>query len=164
MKFTSWDINDRKLPERYFILASAYIKCSLYIFESMSNGALDSDYSNGHIGGLLFGHSLELFLKGSIIQVRDEVKNIHSLEKLFNEFKNIYPGNTYKFTGDIGAFIEQDKSIPYSEFFRYPIDKNGNVWGNFFYDLETWKTQIEKFKNDYERLLPLVKNEQIRNE
>jgi len=159
MRFTSWDINEKQLSERYFILAQSYIECSIIIFESILRKSLDETYSNGHSGALLFGHSLELFLKGSIIHSKGKVDNTHSLEKLYNEFKNIFPGKKFEFNGEIDTFIKQDKQLPYNEFLRYPIDKDGNVWiGNYFYDFDIWTDQLRIFKNDYKRLLPLIKN------
>lgn len=159
MRNTSWDINEKPLSERYFILAQSYIECSFFIFESILSESLDNTYSNGQSGALLFGHSLELFLKGSIIHAKGRVDNTHSLEKLYNEFKKTFPGKIFEFDGEIDNFIKQDKSQPYNEFFRYPIDKDSNVWiGNFFYDFNVWTNQVNIFKNDYERLLPMIKS------
>lgn len=159
MRSSSWDINERPLSERYFILAQSYIECSLSIFELILRESLNRTYSNGHSGALLFGHSLELFLKGSIIHAKGKVDNTHSLEGLYNEFKKTFPGKKIEFNGGIDDFIKGDKSKPYNEFFKYPIDRNGNVWfGNYFYDFEIWSNQLRIFKNDYERLLPLIKN------
>lgn len=159
MRATSWDINEKPKSERYFILAQSYIECSISIFESILQKSLEATYSNGHSGAFLFGHSLELFLKGAIIYAKGKVDNIHNLENLYNEFKKSYPGKNFEFNGEIDDFIKQDKLMPYNKFFRYPIDNEGNVWfGNYFYNFEIWNDQLRKFKNDYKRLLTLIKN------
>jgi len=99
MRNTSWDINEKPLFDRYFILALSYIECSILIFESILRNSLEKTFSNGHAGALLFGHSLELFLKASIICAKGKVTPTHKLRDLYNEYIKVFPGNKFKFEG-----------------------------------------------------------------
>jgi hypothetical protein len=51
------------------------------------------------------------------------------------------------------------------EWTRYPVDQGGNVWrSSSFFDLELWKDQVEAFRKDFDRLIPLIEAWKKRNE
>jgi HEPN domain-containing protein len=155
----SWDLEDLTLAERFFDLAKAYLACSSHLFKSFLNEALTPiNYSHSQVAAFLFEHSIELFLKGAIIQAGKKLTNTHYSEQLYNEFKNLYPGKKFTFKGKIEEATKDNPYRPNSEYARYPIDSSKNLWpGNSHIVLEIWLEQVELFERDFEELIPLIK-------
>jgi HEPN domain-containing protein len=154
----SWDLKGLSPADRFFHLARAYLDCSGHLFRSLNDKSLKRTFSHAQSAAFLFEHSVELFLKGAIIQALKRVANTHDLEHLYNEFRNLYPGKKFNFTARIDEVVTKDQARPYAEYSRYPIDTSGKLWpGNSHFDFDIWLKQLELFKKEYERLIPLVK-------
>jgi len=156
----SWDLEDLSPSERFFHLAQAYIDSSRHLFRSLIDHSLvPATHSHAQAAAFLFQHSIELFLKGAIIQAGKKPANTHHLEQLHNEFKKLYQGRQFEFEGKIQEAVKTDPQLPIGEYCRYPSNNSGYLWpGNHHFNLEIWLEQVEFFKKDYERLIPLVKN------
>lgn len=161
MIITSWELDGLSRADRFFHLAQAYLESSHYLFESMIDGSVRTTFGHAKAAGFMFEHSLELFFKGAITQAGKKPTNTHNLSQLYREFKNLYPGKGFSFIGKIEEVCEEDSQRPYSEWNRYPIDSSGNLWSKpLFYDPHLWASQLILFKEDYDRLLPLIKEEE----
>lgn len=150
--------------DQWFLLARAFIDCSKNLFSHMRNETFDSSYFHAIAAFDIFSHSLELFLKGGIIQAGEEIYTTHELIQLYNQFKKLYPGKKYKFKGDIINATRPDPRTPANQFARYPTNTSGQPFHiNTFIDIVTMDTQVLLFSNDYERLEPLLKQQRYPN-
>jgi hypothetical protein len=154
----SWDLEDLSPSERFFHLAQAYVDSSRHLFKSLIDHSLvPATYSHAQAAAFLFEHSIELFLKGAIIQAGKGPAKTHYLEQLHNEFKNLYQGKQFEFEGKIQEAVKTDPQRPIGEYCRYPLNNSGELWpGNRHFTLEIWLEQVELFQKDFERLIPLV--------
>jgi hypothetical protein len=63
----------------------------------------------------------------------------------------------FEFTIRIAETVKANLQSPHSEFPRYPIDTDGNVWEGYnAYTLETWLGETEHLRQDLERLIPEI--------
>ena len=153
----SWDLEDLTAPQKHFHLAKAYLDSCIHVFEGIIGDALPATFSHAQSAAFLFGHGLELFLKGGIAQAGRHVPTHHNIQQIYREFSNLYPGKKFQFEGRIEEAVTQDPNRPHGEFTRYPIDKSGSVWmGHFDFVLELWLEQMQAFRKDFERLTPLI--------
>ena len=155
----SWDYEEFSQSEIWFLMAKAYLDCSVNVFSEINNGTLTKSYYHAGVGAFLFEHSIELFLKASIVQAGKEVQGHHEIELHYKQFKNLYPGKKYEFNGRIEDIATIDENRPQSEFHRYPTDNSGMLWQvNTHFDLDIWLEQLKTFERDFDRLEPAIKD------
>jgi HEPN domain-containing protein len=155
---------DLSVPDQWFLMAKAFIDCSRDLFFLMMNETIDSSFYHAKAAAYLLSHSLELFLKGGIIQAGGDASTTHDLQQLYNHFKKLYQGKIYEFEGDIVNAVRNDPRTPVNQFVRYPTDLSGQPWqSNTNFDLVTWYKQVILFGNDYGRLEPLLKQQYPNN-
>jgi HEPN domain-containing protein len=153
----SWDLEDLGIPQKYFHMAKAYLDSSKTLFCAMIADSQPATFSHAQAATLLFEHGLELFLKGTLWQAGRNPGNTHDLAGLRRQFRNLYPGKKYEFTAQIDEAVKEHPNQPHMEWTRYPIDQNGKVWrGSSHFTLELWKDQMEAFRKDFDRLIPLI--------
>ena len=153
----SWDLEDLGIPQKYFHLAKAYLDSSITLFGAMIADSQPTTFSHAQAAALLFEQGLELFLKGALWQAGRNPGNTHDLAGLHGQFRNLYPGKRYEFTARIDEAVQEHPNQPHMEWTRYPIDQDGKVWrGNSHFILELWKDQMEAFRKDFDRLIPLI--------
>jgi hypothetical protein len=158
MSLFSWDYQDLPEADQWFLMARAYLDCSVKLFCQIRDGSLKQSYYHAGVGAFLFEHSVELFLKAAIVQAGKKVQAHHEIGMHYNQFKNLYPGNKYEFEGRINDVARSDSKRPHSEFHRYPTDNSGMLWQvNSHFDLEIWSEQLSLFAKDFDRLEPLIK-------
>jgi len=158
MQLFSWDYDDTSHPGRWFRLANAYLDSSVHVFKSITENLLNRDYYHAAVGGFLFDHSLELFLKAAILQARGTPQGHHELNVHYRQFQNLYPGRQFEFKGAILDATKSDPARPNSEFHRYPGSTPGTSWNaNTHFDTEIWIRELELFRKDYARIEPLCK-------
>src|SRR4051812_7912236 len=87
---------DYSKPQLFFRLASAYADSSHHVFQSIVDGSLAQTFSHAQSGHFLFDHSIELFLKGSILKAGKQIDNTHHLDQLYNFYRKLYPKKTFK--------------------------------------------------------------------
>ena len=156
----SWDLEPLSRSERFLHLSEAYLESSLHLFEALENGSLRRTFSHALVADFLFEHSVELFLKGAVFRARGQITPTHKLDDLYNEFRNLYPGKKFHFLAKIQDIVTPDPDRPYSQFARYPVDSEGKPWGggNVHFHLGLWLEQLRQFREDYERLRPLLES------
>jgi len=154
------NIGDYTRPELFFRLASAYADSSHQIVRSMLDAYLPQTFAHAQVTHFLFTHALELFLKAAILKSTGEIKRNkrpHDLQPLYRRYRKLYPKKEFDFTGRIAETVKQNPNSPHSEFPRYPVDTEGNVWeGHNAYTLETWLIETEHLRKDFERLIPQI--------
>lgn len=151
------NVGDYTKPELFFRLALAYADSSHQIVRSMLAGDLPQTFAHAQTTHFLFAHAVELFLKGAILKSTDAIETHHHLQLLYNRYRNLYPKKKFDFTGRIVETVEENPKSPHSEFPRYPVDSEGNVWEGYnAYTLETWLTETEHLREDFERLIPQI--------
>ena len=154
------NIGDYTKPELFFRLASAYADSSYQIVRSMLDDYLPQTFAHAQVTHFLFTHALELFLKGAILKSTGEIKRTkrpHDLQPLYRRYQKLYPKKEFDFTGRIAETVKQNPNSPHSEFPRYPVDIEGNVWeGHNAYTLETWLIETECLREDFKRLIPQI--------
>jgi hypothetical protein len=152
------NIGDYTKPELFFRLASAYADSSHQIVRSMLAGDLPQTFAHAQTTHFLFAHAVELFLKGAILKSTGTIEtHRHQLQPLYNRYRNLYPKKEFDFTGRIVETVKENPKSPHSEFPRYPMDREGIVWEGYnAYTLETWLTETEHLREDFERLIPQI--------
>lgn len=148
------NIGDHTKPQLFFRLATAYADSSHQIVRSMLDGDLPQTFAHAQTTHFLFGHAVELFLKGAILKVTGAIEKTHDLQPLYGRYRNLYPKKVFEFTIRITETVKPNRQSPHSEFPRYPVDADGNAWEGYnAYTLETWLTKTEHLRQDLERLI-----------
>jgi hypothetical protein len=156
----SWELEPLSPSEHFLHLSGGYLESSIHLFEALADGSLSGTFSHARAAAFLFEHSVELFLKGAILRARGRVTSTHRLDDLHNEFRNLYPGKKFHFAGSIEDIVTPNSDRPYPQFSRYPVDSTGEPWRrcSVHLDLGTWLEELSQFKEDYNRLWPLLKS------
>ena len=151
------NIGDYSQPQLFFRLATAYADSSSHLVQSMLVGDLPATFAHAQTSHFLFDHAVELFLKGAIHRSTGVIENTHDLQSLYGRYRNLYPKKMYELTGRIREAVRHNPNSPNSEFPRYPVDTDGNVWNGYnAYTLETWSTETQCLCNDLGRLIPQI--------
>jgi hypothetical protein len=151
------NIGDYSISQLFFRLAIAYADTSHHSVQSMLVGSLPRTFAHAQTMHFLFGHAVELFLKGAIFKSTGKIEITHDLESLYHRYRNLYPKKMFELSGRILETVKKNPDSPHSEFPRFPIDTLGNVWRGYnAYTLEKWVTEIEHFRHDLERLIPKI--------
>lgn len=154
----SWDYEDISISDHWFLLAESYIDICHFILSSMIEKNVESSFHHCKVVLSLFEHSVELFLKGAVVQAKKQVQTHHRIDEIYSQFIKLYPGDKYKFSGSIEKFVKPMPQAPINEYSRYPIGRNEQEWsGNTHIDIAIYYYEVSKFKKDYERLKPLIK-------
>ena len=151
------NIGDYTKSQLLFRLAIAYSDASHHVVRSMLAGELPATFPLAQTAHFLFDHAVELFLKGAILKRTDNIEKTHHLQPLYGRYRNLYPNKKFEFTGRIRDAVISNPNSPHSEFPRYPVDTEGNIWqGHNAYTLETWATETQCLCNDLKRLIPEI--------
>jgi hypothetical protein len=154
------NIDDYTKPELFFRLATAYADSSHQIVRSMLAGDLPQTFAHAQTMHFLFDHAVELFLKGAILKSTGEIKRVnrpHDLQPLYSRYRKLYPKKDFDFRGRIVETVKRNPKSPHSEFPRYPVDIEGNVWKGYnAYTLETWLLETEHLREELQRLIPQI--------
>lgn len=148
---------DDTLPQRFFRLAIGYAGSSRYLFRAIIDGSLPPTFDQCQAAHFLFDHALELFFKGAIYEKTGKLEPTHELEQLYNRYRKLYPKKAFAMSGRIAETVKNDPNSPFSEFARYPVDSNGNLWrGQNSYTAVTWENEVACLCADLSRLIPLI--------
>ncbi len=154
----SWDYEDLSEAAHWFLMARAYLDCSVQLLSQMVNEKFNSSFHHAQVVVALFNHAVELFLKAGIVQAGHVFGHNHHLQELYNQFKNLYPGKKYEFEGDIVSAVRRSAATPNNQYARYPTDVFGRPWQEYTHiELVTWYKQLCLFVKDFDRLEPLLK-------
>ena len=153
----SWTYEACSKAERWLLMAKAYQECSQHLFGEMNESRLPDTFHHAVVAAYLFEHAVELFLKGGIAWAGKEPPPRHCLEQLYNQFRNLYPGEEYEFSFSIADMVAPSPRTPYNQFTRYPADRSGKPWEGYTHiDLVIWYEQASKFLDDIDRLRFLI--------
>ena len=140
------DLQRKSVPEQLFSFADANLQSASVLCARLCAEADQATYAHGAVIMSLTFHSVELFLKAAILRKDSKKKcNGHDLDRLKNQYANLYPGTNYDFdilfsrqapdTHDLDAHIskelahafrlskEKAKEVPEDQLHRYPINK-----------------------------------------
>jgi len=124
----------------------------------MIGDSIDGTFHHCKVVVSLFEHSVEIFLKGAIVQAKKEVQTHHRVDEIYKQFINLYPGKKFEFRGRIDEFVKPMPQAPVDQYARYPVTRDGQAWsGNTHIDIAIYYQEASKFKDDYARLKPLIK-------
>ena len=120
-------------------------------------------------------HSIELFLKGAILQKASSEKfsgrNGHDLGHLYSRYTNLYPGKAYaiefpfkrevpdiegmdpqlELADELLALSQQlEKTMPEDQMHRYPSDRNSKPWKALLgFEPHSFMPVLKKLKADF---------------
>ncbi len=129
-----------KLPEwdRGFWLSRAFIEASQCLCTKMLEGEFSSQYSSSRVILHLARQGIELFLKAAIgaISSRDLTPPTHNLNRLFLEYRRLYPDLIFSFeispcfnvsqNLDLFPDVQEAFHSTLDQRHRYPTDRKGN--------------------------------------
>lgn len=122
--------------ERHFWLSRSYIEASKCLCQSMLDGNFTSQYSSSRVIVHLARQGLELFFKAAISALSgSKVELTHNLEKLYLEYRKVYPELRFHFelpkryqvslNKDLFPDLMQTIHSTFDQRHRYPADRFG---------------------------------------
>ena len=154
----SWDYEHLPEAAQWFLMARAYLNCSHHLLEEMIQERLSGSFYDAKVAVATFEHAIELFLKGAIVQAHEPVPPHHRAADLLQEYRRLYPGKEFEFTGKISEAVAEQPTAPRNQYARYPADAKGRPWvGHTHIDLSTWYEEIRPFREDFARLEASIK-------
>lgn len=133
----SWEISHLTTPQQFAAFADAYLDSAARLCRLLKKSTRASTYPRGAVVLYLTFHSVELFLKASILQKSPSERFGHNVEHLKNRYNALYRGKKYRLaipfkTGYISfepsEIVTRKTSLPsQDQINRYPIDKKGKV-------------------------------------
>lgn len=151
------NIGDYSKPQLFFRLAIAYADSSRILFAAMIDDSSRRTFAHAQAAHFLFEHALELFFKGALLKKTGQYDNTHHLDQLQSRYRKEYPKKLFALSGRIEETVKHDPQAPKSEYPRYPVDQNGNVWTGYnAYSIDVWKQEIDHLRSDLARLVALI--------
>jgi HEPN domain-containing protein len=147
--------------DHWFLMARAFQQCCIHLLAEMIEQKINGSFHHAKVALSLFEQAVELFLKSGIIQAGKKLPTAgHPLDELYKQFKKLYPGNQFEFTGRVDDFVRRSERFPHSQYARYPTDRSGRLWeaqDHSFIDVARYYEQTSLFLEDFNRLWPLMK-------
>ena len=142
----SWDHARLSRPDKWFAESRAAVDSAELLFAAMANQDFSPTWHRAKSAAFLFGHGVELFLKGAIAHAGKPVEPTHSLKKLYVTYRNLYAAKRFAFPTEMEEFVAQDAAKPYYAFLKYPEDDRGNEWGGSSHiTIGVWLAEVRKF-------------------
>lgn len=152
-----WEWEDLSVADHFFAMAKSYLGSAVALLQKMIAESTGT-YAQALVADFLAEHGTELFFKGVVLQARKTPSGTHDLDHLHREFRNLCPGNQFRFDSDVESFAKKYPDRPDSEFARYPINSQGKSWNvSEHFVLEIWQLELTKLLGDFDRLIPLIK-------
>ncbi len=135
----NWQISHVSEPLRYMQYAKAYLNSSQALCREMLANELKRTWPNASVVLLLAVHSLELFLKGTILSRNPQAKlSHHRIKDLFECYQALFTEPEYAFnvpfkTEYPDSFSEEIEVLKKQEpvpsiLYRYPVERPGVEW------------------------------------
>jgi HEPN domain-containing protein len=151
------NIGDYSKPQLLFRLAIAYAETSESLFREMMDGRMEATFDHARVAHYLLDHSLELYLKGALLERGGEHPKHHRLNELYKEYTSQYQESCYQFTGRAAETFREREGAPFGEFARYPMNKSGEVWNSYnCYTIDLWLEQAQLYSCDIKRLVAVI--------
>lgn len=178
----SSDLQCKSVPEQFFSFADANLESASVLCERLCIEADHATYAHGAVIISLTFHSVELYLKAAILRKNsDEKCNGHDLDQLKNRYSDLYPGTNCDFDilfssqapdlHDLETQISEElahafrlskekaREVPEYQLHRYPINKKGMPWAAVLgFEPKSFFCEIQRLKNDFVRLRPLLRD------
>jgi hypothetical protein len=175
------DLQQQPVHEQLLTFAGAYLDSAEKLCESLCFDLEHTNYAHGAVIMSLAFHSLELFFKGSILQLDPRArfggKSGHDLDALSKRYFKLYPKKEFQFEVPFGREIaevvggmaaeeltalrvyveEQNSRMPEDQRHRYPSDINGKTWeGLFGFVPNRFLVTLRELQHVYARVRPLL--------
>jgi hypothetical protein len=161
--YGTWESREKDLPEKFYAFSDAYLDSAERLCKVLKRSTRKATYERGAVVLYLAFHSVELFLKGSILSKCPDEKLSHNLENYFKRYNNLYPGKRFRFdlpfkteyTGFEPHEVEKIKKElpPQDQIHKYPTDRDGNEWRDpFAFEPISFLKVIEQLKSDFKRI------------
>ena len=155
-----------EVSEEFVDSAFAFLDASENLNSLMINQMWPGSFNRGKVVLWLAFHSVELFLKGCILERDADAKvNGHSLFKLNEEFHKLAP--EIEFVPPFGVeemppepeirkLVEEQERRTH-EVFRYPTGQSGEPWsGAHMFSSALFAATLKEIRQDFERIQALV--------
>ena len=151
------------MPEKFSDFSDAYLDSAERLCKALVRSTRKASYERGAVVLYLTFHSVELFLKATVLHKSPQEKLNHNIDHYEKRYKNLYPGKKYKLTvpfktkycGHEPPEIEQNiyTPSPQDQVHRYPSDKDGKEWAGVhaFYPTP-FLNDIQELKSDFQRV------------
>lgn len=158
-----WELYNKKTPEKFYDYSEAYLDSAKRLCQVLIRSTNKASFVRGSVVQYLTFHSIELFLKGSIIAKSPTEKLSHDLDFYYKRYNKLYPAKKYRidfpfrtnFEGLNPEQIEEARKQipPQDQAHKYPTDKNGKEW-SYLYAFEpiSFLKIIEKLELDFNRI------------
>lgn len=175
------DLQQQPVHEQLLAFAAAYLDSAETLCESLCSDLEHANYAHGAVVMSLAFHSLELFFKGSILQLNPDEqfsgKSGHDLDALAKRYLKLFPKKEFWFevpfrrefpvvVGEMAAeelaalraYVEkQDKRMPEDQRHRYPTGIDGKTWdGAFGFEPNMFLVTLRELQHVYARVRPLL--------
>lgn len=150
--------------EQFCAFALAYLDSAERLCQTLARSHRKATYARGSVVLYLAAHSVELFLKGAILDQKPKEHFGHNLKNLYDRYNKLYPAKKYRFKlpFDIGCdglpkseiIVAKSVSPPTDQLYRYPQDKDGKPWpGLFAFEANSFLEVLHSLRADFERIL-----------
>lgn len=175
------DLQRQPVHEQLFAFAGAYLDSAEALCESLCSDVEHANYAHGAVVMSLAFHSIELFFKGSILQLDPGAqfggKSGHDLDALSDRYLKLYPKKEFRFEVPFGRDIpeavggmaaeelaalraymeERIRRMPEDQRHRYPTGTDGKTWdGLFGFEPNMFLVTLRELQNDYARVRLLL--------
>lgn len=173
------DLASLSVPLQFLSFSDAYLDSASRLCTVLKRSHGKSNYARGSVVLYLTFHSIELFLKGAILERNPKEKLInHDIQVLSNRYNNLYQGKKFELHA---PFISRDKvnlsdlyspedveevesyikeiewMNPLDQRHRYPRNLEGQPWdGLVGFEPESFLVEIKKLKKDIALLAYLI--------
>lgn len=156
----NWEMSGKPIPLQFLAFAEAYLDSACRLCRILKRSPRKRTYSRCAVVLYLAFHSVELFLKGAILNKSPNEGLHHDVEHLSKRYRVLYPGKKYHFEIPFGTeylgFDPPDglpTPPPQDQVNRYPIDKKYSEWsGAFGFIPETFLSTLEVLQGDFDRM------------
>jgi hypothetical protein len=162
----SSDLHSLPLHEHFYALADAYLDSAIRLTKVLARSPKKVNYQRGQVTMFLAHHSIELFLKGAVLQ-RSPQENLgrysHNLASLHDRYHALYPEKRFEL--QVPFTVTTDLVRPEhvelarrairqrAERLRYPIDKSGGRWSGIdAYHARWFRESLERIQKRYEAI------------
>jgi len=159
----SWQMSSMTIPQQFAAFADAYLDSASRLCKVLKRSTRKATYERGAVVLYLTFHSIELFLKATVLQKSPDEQLSHKIEHYEKRYRKLYPGKEYIFeipfkTEYLGFEPPEIATLqlsepPQDQVHRYPTDKNRKKWdGIFAFDPVAFLPVIEQLQNDFARI------------
>jgi HEPN domain-containing protein len=167
----SWELENTDEHLQFLEFARAYLAAAKLLCHRIEESIDTAKYADSCVITYNTYHAVELFLKGMILNKEKKAKLHHDVERLSEQYHQLYPEHDYiwnvpfvvEVIGDnseANEMLEQKKKeLPQEQIHRYPVNRNREMWqGAFAFEPKSFMNGvIIPLERDFSRLRKLIK-------